>query len=80
MEEKQRKRASLPRSLGVNRELTVLCQFAEFQKQGVTINTEDKHGETCKFTSFYKREPLGKYESTLTFTKGIGRTRKNFAG
>ena len=69
MEEKQRKRACLPRSLNVNRELIVLCQYAEFQKQGVKINTEDKHRETCKFTSFFKREPQGKYGATLTFTK-----------
>jgi len=80
MEEKQRKRACLPRSLSVNRELTVLCQYTEFQKQGVKINTEDKHRETCKFTSFFKREPQGKYEATLTFTKGLRFTQKNFAG
>ena len=44
------------------------CQYAEFQKQVVKINTEDKHREAC---SFFKRKPQGKYESTLTFTKGI---------
>ena len=77
MEEKQTKRACLARSLSVNRELTVLCQYAEFQKQGVKINTEDKHREAC---SFFKRKPQGKYESTLTFTKGIRFTQKNFAG
>ena len=80
MEEKQRKRACLPRSLSVNRKLTVLCQYTEFQKQGVKINTEDKHRETCKFTPFFKREPQGKYEATLTFTKGIRFSQKNFAG
>ena len=80
MEGKQRKRACLPRSLSVNRELTVLCQYTEFQKQGVKINTEDKHREMCKFTSFFKSEPQGKYEATLTFTKGIRFTQKNFAG
>ena len=80
MEEKQTKCACLARSLSVNRELTVLCQYAEFQKQGVKINTEDKHREACKLTSFFKREPQGKYESTLTFTKGIRFTEKNFAG
>ena len=42
------KSACLPRSLSVNRELTVLCQYAEFQKQGVKINTEENHTETCK--------------------------------
>ena len=78
--EKQKKRACLPRSLSVSREPTVLCQYAEFQKQGVKINTEDKHKETCKFTSFIKREPQGKFESTLAFTKGIRFTQKNFAG
>ena len=72
--------ACLPRSLSVNRELTVLCQYAEFQKQGVKINTEDKHGNVQVNTSFFKREPQGKYESTLTFTKGIRFTQKNFAG
>ena len=80
MEDKQMKRACLALSLSVNRELTVLCQYAEFQKQGVKINTEDKHREACKLTSFFKREPQGKYESTLTFTKGIRFTQKNFAG
>ena len=53
------KRVCIPRSLSVSRELTVLCQYAEFQKQGVKIKTEDKHRETCKFTSFFKREPQG---------------------
>ena len=77
MEEKQTKRACLARSLSVNRELRVLCQYAEFQKQGEKINTEDRHREAC---SFFKREPQGKYESTLTFTKGIRFTQKNFAG
>ena len=52
----------------------------KFQKQGMKINTEDKHRETWKFTSFFKREPQRKYESTLTFTKGITFTQKNFAG
>ena len=70
----------IPRSLSVSRELIMLCQYAEFQKQGVKINTEDKHRETCKFTSFFKSKPQGKYESTLTFTKGIRFTQKNFAG
>ena len=65
---RNKKRACLPRSLSVNQELTVLCQYAEFQKQGVKINTEDKHREMCKFTSFFKRKPQGKYESALTFT------------
>ena len=51
-----------------------------FQKQGVKINAEDKHREACKLTSFFKRDPQGKYESTLTFTKGIRFTQKNFAG
>ena len=56
--------------LSVNRELTVLCacQYTEFQKEGVKMNTVDKQRETCKFTSFFKREPQGKYEATLTFT------------
>ena len=80
MEEKPRRRACLPRSLSVNRELTVLCQSTEFQKQGVKINTKDKHREKCKFTSFFKREPQGRYEATLTFTKGIKFTQKNFSG
>ena len=31
-------------------------------------------------TSFFKREPQGKYESTLTLTKGIRFSQKNFAG
>ena len=80
MPEKSRKRACLSRSLSVNRELTVLCQYAEFQKQGVEINTKDKRRETCKFTSFFKREPQGKYESTLIFRKGTRFTQKNFGG
>ena len=80
MEEKQTKHACLAHSLSVNRELTVLCQYTEFQKQGVKINAEDKHREACKLTSFFKRDPQGKYESTLTFTKGIRFTQKNFAG
>ena len=74
------KRVCIPLSLSVSREPTVLCQYIEFQKQGVKINTEDKHRETWKSTSFFKREPQGKYESTLTFTKGIRFTQKNFAG
>ena len=65
MEEKQMKRACLPRSLSLNRKLIVLCQYTEFQKLGVKINTEDKHRETCKFTTFFKREPQGKYEAKL---------------
>ena len=65
-ENKQTKRACLPRSLSVNRELTVLCQYAEFQKQVVKINTEDKHREAC---SFFKRKPQGKYES-INICKG----------
>ena len=36
------KRVCIPCSLCVNREPTVLCQHAEFQKQGVKINTENK--------------------------------------
>ena len=80
MEEKESKRACLPRSLSVSQELTVLCQYTEFQKQWVKINTEDKHREMCKFTSFFKLEPQGKYEPTLKFTKGIRITQKNFAG
>ena len=51
------KRVSIPRSLSVSRELTVLCQYTEFQNQSVKINTEDKHWETCMYTSFFKREP-----------------------
>ena len=81
MEEKERKRACLPRSKREPRTSSALpIQYAEFQKQGVKINTEYKHRETCKFTSFFKREPQGKYESTLTFTKGIRFTQTNFAG
>ena len=78
MEEKQLDETCMfSSSLSVNRELTVLCKYAEFQKQGVKINTEDKHREAC---SFFKRKPQGKYESTLTFTKGIRFTQKNVAG
>ena len=80
MEEKQSKRACLPRSLSVSQELTVLCQYTKFQKQWVKINTKDKHREMCKFTSFFKFEAQGKYEPTLKFTKGIRFTQKNFAG
>ena len=61
------KRVYIPRSLSVSRELTVPCQYTEFQKQGVKINTEGNR-ETCKFTSLFKRESQGKYEATLTFT------------
>ena len=60
--------------------ITVLCQYTECQKQGVKVNTEDKHRATCKFTSLFKREPQGKYESTSKFAKGIRFTQKNFAG
>ena len=41
----------------MSRELTVLCQYTEFQNQSVKINTEDKHREKCMYTSFFKREP-----------------------
>ena len=37
------KRTCFPRSLSVSRELTVLYQYTEFQKQSVKINTEEKH-------------------------------------
>ena len=33
----------IPRSLSFSRELTVLCQYTEFQNQSVKIITEDKH-------------------------------------
>ena len=46
-----------PRSLSVSCELTVLCQYTEFQKQSMKIDTEDKHWETWIYTSFFKREP-----------------------
>ena len=48
------KSVCIPRSSSVSRELTVLCQYTEFQKQSVKINTEDKHWETCMYTSFFK--------------------------
>ena len=49
------------------------------------ICSENKHrgqtqGNVQVNTSFFKREPQGKYESTLIFTKGIRLTQKNFAG
>ena len=49
------------------------------------VCSENKHqgqtqGNVQVNTSFFKREPQGKYESTLTFTKGIRFTQKNFAG
>ena len=50
------------------------------------VCSENKHrGQTqgnvqVNNTSFFKREPQGKYESTLTLTKGIRFTQKNFAG
>ena len=60
-------RACIPRSLSVSLKLTVAT---EFQK----AVSENKHGgetEGKVFTSFFKREPQGKYKSALKFTKGI---------
>ena len=37
------KRVCIPRSLSVSRELTVPCQYTEFQKQSVKINMEEKY-------------------------------------
>ena len=48
---------SLPRSLSVNRELTVPCQYTEFEKPSVKMIMEEKQRETCIFSSFFKREP-----------------------
>ena len=59
---------------------STLPNYTEFQKQSVKISTEDKHRETRKFASFFKREPQGKYESTLKFTNFIRFARNNFAG
>ena len=47
----------IPRSLSVSRELTVPCQYIKFQNPSVKVNMEEKHSETCMFTSFFKREP-----------------------
>ena len=48
----------IPCSLSVSRELTVPCQYTEFQKPSVKINVEEKQIEgTCIFTLFFKREP-----------------------
>ena len=50
------------------------------------VCSENKHrgqtqGNVQVNTSFFKGEPQGKYESTLTyFTKGIRFTQPNFAG
>ena len=41
----------------VSRELTVPCQYTEFDKQSVKINMEEKQRETCMFTLFFKHEP-----------------------
>ena len=60
-------RACIPRSLSVSLELTVPCQYTEFQK----AISENKHGgetEGNVFTSFFKREPQGKYKSALEFS------------
>ena len=43
------KRVCIPRSLSVNRELTVRCQYTEFQTQSVKINMEEKERETGVF-------------------------------
>ena len=55
------KRVCIPRSLSVSRELTVPCQYTEFQKQSVKINMEEKQRKRASlFTSFFKREPRTK--------------------
>ena len=67
------KRVCIPRSLSVSRELTVPCQYTEFQKGSVfflfsffsykkkkgsvKIKVEEKQRETCMLSSFFKREP-----------------------
>ena len=61
------KSVRIPRPLSVSRELTVLCQYTEFQNQSVKINTEDKHSYTCMYTSFFKRE--SRTNSTLPINR-----------
>ena len=50
------KRECILRSLSVSRELTVPCQYTEFQKQSVKINMEEKQRKRACLPRF-KREP-----------------------
>ena len=78
------KRVCIPRSLSVNRELTVRCQYTEFQTQSVKINMEEKERETCMFTSFFKREPkaystlpIHRISNAISENKQGGETKEN---
>ena len=70
------------------------CMYTSFFKRESRTNStllinriskaisENKHGGETEgniFTSFFKREPQGKYKSALKFTKGIRLTQNNFA-
>ena len=78
------KRVCIPRYLSVNRELTVRCQYTEFQTQSVKINMEEKERETSMSTSFLKREPkaystlpIHRISNAISENKQGGETKEN---